>query len=249
MSEVRRLSNRSSFRKVDHLTAQNSSKNKKSKLKSKGRSQSMSKDCSESSLIVAKAGSLSHIHNSDIDNYFKELCHAPSSKLDYESPKINVRPENYFKGAKAMYKLDKPISHQAKCNISSTITNLIKEKQQKHPPLTVANDLNYKFKSLNELKPLLRKFIADKMDAKSLPPKASTRYVYNRVDQLLAQENQFLGNDSIDLSFDGKALNKNDILRIVDSFSVAFEDENDEDDEQYIKQPKNILPREVTGVF
>lgn len=90
------------------------------------------------------------------------------------------------------------------------------------------------------------------MSVQRLPQRPKTKHLYNRVDQLLAQENQFFSaNDSIELSFDGKAMNKNDIFRIVDSFSVAFDDDEygEDGDDEYVKQPRNILTREVTGVF
>lgn len=50
-------------------------------------------------------------------------------------------------------------------------------------------------------------------------------------------------NDSFDLSFDGKALDRSDILRMVDSFSVAFSDDEDQD---FVAR-SDILPAEMTN--
>ncbi|CCE64541.1 hypothetical protein TPHA_0I00340 [Tetrapisispora phaffii CBS 4417] len=73
-------------------------------------------------------------------------------------------------------------------------------------------------------------------------------------------------NDSFELSFDGKALDRSDILRMVDSFSVAFSDDDGDNDDyneqaestfdeefgskenKYLRTLTNkILPAEITG--
>lgn len=51
------------------------------------------------------------------------------------------------------------------------------------------------------------------------------------------------GNESFELSFDGKALDRSDIFRMVDSFSVALED--DDDDEFQHRHNNRILPAEI----
>ncbi|QHS75170.1 uncharacterized protein SPAR_M00150 [Saccharomyces paradoxus] len=57
-------------------------------------------------------------------------------------------------------------------------------------------------------------------------------------------------NESFDLSFDGKAMDRSDIFRMVDSFSIAISDEDEEDDEeedsfQQRSQNNRILPAEI----
>ncbi|KAL3233659.1 hypothetical protein RNJ44_03699 [Nakaseomyces bracarensis] len=54
-------------------------------------------------------------------------------------------------------------------------------------------------------------------------------------------------NDSFDLSFDGKALDRSDILRMVDSFSVAFSDDEDNEDSFIARNNNDILPAEMTN--
>lgn len=55
-------------------------------------------------------------------------------------------------------------------------------------------------------------------------------------------------NDSFDLSFDGKALDRSDIFRMVDSFTVAqSDDELDESPEGDKISSRNVLPAEMTS--
>lgn len=56
-------------------------------------------------------------------------------------------------------------------------------------------------------------------------------------------------NDSFDLSFDGKALDRSDIFRMVDSFSVAQSDDEPEEDNNNSSNlhSKNVLPAEMTS--
>lgn len=55
-------------------------------------------------------------------------------------------------------------------------------------------------------------------------------------------------NDSLELSFDGKALDRSDIFRMVDSFSVAQSDDEPDDEANAANMPsRNVLPAEMTG--
>ncbi|KAH7590980.1 Uncharacterized protein AO441_000174 [Nakaseomyces glabratus] len=56
-------------------------------------------------------------------------------------------------------------------------------------------------------------------------------------------------NDSFDLSFDGKALDRSDIFRMVDSFSIAFSDDEDNEESSFISRRNNndILPADMTN--
>lgn len=54
---------------------------------------------------------------------------------------------------------------------------------------------------------------------------------------------------SFELSFDGKAMDRSDIFRMVDSFSIAISDEDEEDEEEDSFQQRSannrILPAEI----
>lgn len=56
-------------------------------------------------------------------------------------------------------------------------------------------------------------------------------------------------NESFELSFDGKAMDRSDIFRMVDSFSIAISDDDDDDDDEDSFQQRNrnsrILPAEI----
>lgn len=56
-------------------------------------------------------------------------------------------------------------------------------------------------------------------------------------------------NESFELSFDGKAMDRSDIFRMVDSFSIAISDEDEEDEEEDSFQQRSannrILPAEI----
>ncbi|CAI1613607.1 hypothetical protein SEUBUCD650_0M00270 [Saccharomyces eubayanus] len=55
-------------------------------------------------------------------------------------------------------------------------------------------------------------------------------------------------NESFELSFDGKAMDRSDIFRMVDSFSIAISDDDDDDDEDSFQQRNRnsrILPAEI----
>ena len=77
------------------------------------------------------------------------------------------------------------------------------------------------------------------MDSTSKLPITATRQLVDSVT----------GNDSFDLSFDGKALDRSDILRMVDSFSVVFSDDDNEDENnEFMTSLSNtILPAEITS--
>ncbi|CAI4035367.1 hypothetical protein SMKI_13G0140 [Saccharomyces mikatae IFO 1815] len=57
-------------------------------------------------------------------------------------------------------------------------------------------------------------------------------------------------NESFELSFDGKAMDRSDIFRMVDSFSIAISDDDDDDDDeeddfQQRSESNRILPAEI----
>lgn len=98
-----------------------------------------------------------------------------------------------------------------------------------------------------------------------LYPSSSIR---NNIIHPLSSSGTFMNtgtvNESFDLSFDGKAMDKSDFLRMVDSFSVAFSDEEIDDfvephnnnkrlnNDNHNLSPSrngNILPAEMTSAF
>lgn len=103
-------------------------------------------------------------------------------------------------------------------------------------PLCLFGDKTANFSTLDEMNKKIRDYLQKPM--KSQPTIQSGR-------PLIAASTI---NDSFELSFDGKALDRSDIFRMVDSFSVAFSDEDDEDESSLIASPSNnVLPSEMTS--
>lgn len=258
MTEGRRLSNRSSIRNTTQLLSDNSNKSKgaRSKFRKIPGSQSPVKQHSSSYAPLREGQNmLDNKDNSSFQKQMNRITEPPSKNINYECPKINVKVgfQNQ-QGSRTVYKLEAPLPNQKTITISSTITRLMRKHHDRSETLKIMNDDKYTYDTLSNLPVVLNEYISQRMYAQqTMPQKPVSRRLYNRVDQLLAQENQFLSaNDSTDLSFDGKAMDKNDIFRIVDSFSVAFDDDDEDgdyEDDQYSNKMKNVLPREVTGVF
>ncbi|CAH01329.1 uncharacterized protein KLLA0_C06292g [Kluyveromyces lactis] len=256
MTEGRRLSNRSSIRNTTHIFNDTSSKTKGTKFKFKngsGTRQSPNKQHISSSPPILEVQNIADVDTSNTFGQFNRISQPPSKNLNYDTPKINVKLEYHtMQSSKIIYKIDVPISSKSDMEISPVITKLINETHESAEAFKLCNDNRFGYTTLDALPAVLSKYISQNMSVQRLPQRPKTKHLYNRVDQLLAQENQFFSaNDSIELSFDGKAMNKNDIFRIVDSFSVAFDDDEygEDGDDEYVKQPRNILTREVTGVF
>lgn len=119
--------------------------------------------------------------------------------------------------------------------LSNEIENVYRAEYCKTQPLCRFGDENITYKSLQEMTAGLTEYLRDtKTPAaagglKTLPTGSSW-------------------NESFELSFDGKAIDRSDIFRIVDSFSVALSDE-DPDEEPNLDDPPstNVLPAEMTS--
>lgn len=64
-------------------------------------------------------------------------------------------------------------------------------------------------------------------------------------NNILAMDDSIQFNDSFELSFDGKAIDRSDIFRMVDSFSVAFDEDDEEDPRVNRFNNKNILTDDI----
>ncbi|CDO93008.1 unnamed protein product [Kluyveromyces dobzhanskii CBS 2104] len=254
MTEGRRLSNRSSIRNITHLLNDIPDAPKTGRFKTRNNSgprQSPTKQHIKSSLPILEVQNMEDVDIPNVCEQLSRISEPPGKNMNYDSPKINVK-FGFFnsQASKVIYKLDVPISNNSDVQNSTKLDKLIHESHQSNKPFKLCNDDDFCYESLDSLPDVLNKYISHRMNVQAAPQRLKTKHVYNRVDQLLVQENQFLSaNDNSDLSFDGKAMDKNDVFRIVDSFSVAFDDDEEDTDEQYAKQPRNILTREITGVF
>ncbi|QLG72217.1 hypothetical protein HG535_0C05710 [Zygotorulaspora mrakii] len=138
-----------------------------------------------------------------------------------------------------IYKLSVPIlsSHKGYHVIKDQIKDIYRSKYQVSQPLYAFGNENVRYSSLKDLESKDINNASNKFSSKRL----QSTQVLDR--QLLAASN---GNDSFELSFDGKALDRSDIFRMVDSFTVALSDDDDED--KIINAAnKNLLPSEMTN--
>ncbi|KAG0654081.1 hypothetical protein C6P45_003542 [Maudiozyma exigua] len=133
-----------------------------------------------------------------------------------------------------------------------TITNTYKNRNNFRQPLNIGGSTSFKVSSIKDFSPkLLETFLNSKGKqsvssdtAKSKPAtnglsaisgattttstSSATSTTSTRPRQLQLKANvSALYNESFDLSFDGKAMDRSDIFRMVDSFSVAFSDNDD----------------------
>lgn len=175
-------------------------------------------------------------------------------KIDYEACRTNaVVNETQKRKSVAYYKLCEPMLSEASRR-KPMIAKIIDAKRNSYnerQPIKLGANAEYQVVSLEQFSDTVSKYINDLKKPNRRTLASSTRVANNKIDQLIAQESySTCQNDSIDLSFDGKALDKSDILRIVDSFSVGFDDDDDDEGEPNIFSTTNILPREMTsGVF
>ncbi|AMD20294.1 HDL450Cp [Eremothecium sinecaudum] len=175
----------------------------------------------------------------------------PESTKSLKNPIINApkkkAPETYYKLSVPLLNIeqDTPGSN------TQRLAAIIRQKRavyHKIQPIKLGCKDEYSVTSLEQLAGVLERYQFEKPRTKrrSLASSNYTSTLRDRVEHLIVQEN---ANDSIELSFDGKAINKSDFLRMMDSFSLALDDEKN-DNEQYVFQTGNILPRDITsGVY
>lgn len=134
------------------------------------------------------------------------------------------------------YRLSSPlmVSDKGFQVASQQIENVYREDYRRAQPLCRLGDKSVSYKTLQEMTAGLTEYLRNvKMPSvvagRQLPTGSSW-------------------NESFDLSFDGKAIDRSDIFRMVDSFSVAFSDEEPEEDTNRGDPPsKNVLPAEMTS--
>ncbi|CUS21414.1 LAQU0S03e02058g1_1 [Lachancea quebecensis] len=109
----------------------------------------------------------------------------------------------------------------------------------KKQPIGVSDEPKYLVRALKELPNAVQEF-ADRVSGSALKNSKA-----NPLARLVLQESAET-NENVDLSFDGKALNKSDIFKMVDSFSLFPDDDSDEDEAPYLHMG-SILPPEISN--
>lgn len=154
-------------------------------------------------------------------------------------PIINTISENSKNNSNLrVYKLAVPLltSERTYRVIKNEIALVYRSQYHESQPLCLFGDKTAKFSTLDEMNKKLMDYL--QKSTKSQP-------IIQLGRPLIAGSTI---NDSLELSFDGKALDRSDIFRMVDSFSVAFSDEDDEDENSLIASPSdNVLPSEMTS--
>lgn len=176
-----------------------------------------------------------------VNRYFSEPINLDSARSDDGKlkPLINTAPRNgkSYPGNKT-YKLSIPLlvcqdTHRA---LKNQIERVYRSKYHSYQPLCLFGDTSIRYYRLEDLQSRFIEFL--QKPRRPQPPLQVARSL-NGTGAL---------NDSFELSFDGKALDRSDIFRMVDSFSVALSDDDAEDESSFVDSSnKNILPAEMTG--
>ncbi|SCW03280.1 LAFE_0G06964g1_1 [Lachancea fermentati] len=165
------------------------------------------------------------------------------SKLDSKRVKMNpVINDPIEKKKLVCYKLGEALLLQKETAPNSLIGFIDSRNDTFHKmqPIRVANEKDHQVQALDELVSIVRKYTT-KPNRRSLA--FSNTKLQTKPSKLQSQLS-LEANDSVDLSFDGKAMNKSDIFKMVDSFSLMVDD--DEDDHPLFNTA-NILPPEITS--
>lgn len=176
-----------------------------------------------------------------VNRYFSDPIDLNASRA--EDGKLKPIINSASKGGKASpgnktYKLSVPLlihqdTHRA---LKNQIERICRSKYNASQPLCLFGDMSIRYYRLGDLQSRFIEFL--QKPRRSQPPLPVARSL-NGMGAL---------NDSFDLSFDGKALDRSDIFRMVDSFSVALSDEDGEDESSFVNSSgRNILPAEMTG--
>lgn len=179
--------------------------------------------------------------NNFINRYFADPVDLDSARSDDGKlkPIINTTSKNgkTYPGSR-IYKLSIPLlvcqdTHRA---LKNQIERVYRSKYHTYQPLSLFGDMSIRYYRLEDLQSRFIEFL--QKPRKPQPPL--------QVARSLNGTGAF--NDSFELSFDGKALDRSDIFRMVDSFSIALSDEDAEDESSFVNSSgRNILPAEVTG--
>ncbi|QLL34647.1 hypothetical protein HG536_0H00210 [Torulaspora globosa] len=119
--------------------------------------------------------------------------------------------------------------------VSKEIENIYRREYCKAQPLYRFGDKDISYNSLQEMTAGLTEYLRD-----IKTPAAAGG------GRTLATGSSW--NESFELSFDGKAIDRSDIFRIVDSFSVALSDDDPEEESNRDGLPStNVLPAEMSS--
>lgn len=141
----------------------------------------------------------------------------------------NNHNSNYYKNT---YKLKNPLL-KSMTKTQSNVTLLINEIDSTYKlennlsqPLLLGGNQTFKVNSINEFSPKLFETFINRSKTNSTTGSNINSNMKPRQLQLKSNASAIF-NESFDLSFDGKALDRSDIFRMVDSFSIAFSDNDD----------------------
>lgn len=201
--------------------------------------------------------SINDNHLNEYKDLLENISNDNTAKVKNIINKIPKKPQQQQQHSanKIVYKLKVPIltvsnetSLENKSLFIDTISNTYKNRNSLRQPLNLGGSTAFKVSSINDFSPkLLETFLNSKGKqsvnsdtAKSKPTTngslaisgatatTTSSATSTRPRQLQLKANvSALYNDSFDLSFDGKAMDRSDIFRMVDSFSVAFSDNDD----------------------
>ncbi|SCV01955.1 LANO_0F14378g1_1 [Lachancea nothofagi CBS 11611] len=154
--------------------------------------------------------------------YLTTPCH-----IDFTRVRINIQNSvitEIYKVTELPFQI--PVSKR-----SNFMRRLIDSKQDSYhklQPLGPANDAKYQVRALGEISTAVQGFL-DRPRRRVL--RSSKNLKANPLTRVAFQETSE-SNDSVDLSFDGKAMNRSDVFKIVDSFSQLHDDDDGDDDDQ-----------------
>lgn len=232
-SERRTLRNTSPLRRSQVVDGGKTSPSTKSVTISSGQLNSRprwieAKTISDVEKPVAKAGN---------QRYLASPC-----KIDYKRGKSSSVAE--FVPQKVVhYKLEE-LPFKSKSGRTQLIKDIILAQQEvyfKKQPIGPAEDAKYQVQALGELSGAVKKFT-----------ERSTRRIIraSKANPLtrLTMQDPGDANDTADLSFDGKAMNRSDIFKIVDSFSLLPDDEEEDSEDILHLNNRSILLPEIAGI-
>lgn len=174
------------------------------------------------------------------NRYFSKASNSLINFADLRDPEGRLRPiigTTSKQIPTQTYKLSTPIvSGRSNFNVlSGLINNKLRSNYHKLQSLKFAGNNSLKVESIKDFHFDSVSKISEKKSVKIISPPASpigTPIVASSSSTNLLKTHRHLTNtttynDSFDLSFDGKAMDRSDIFRMVDSFSIAFSDNDD----------------------
>ncbi|EDO14407.1 hypothetical protein Kpol_237p3 [Vanderwaltozyma polyspora DSM 70294] len=194
--------------------------------------------------LMRKTGAIKNRYFSSITNL--NDFRGEDGKL---KPLINTLPKNVQLNRKKNYKLNKPVMQEKTSYkvVVELIDQVYNKYYNKLQPYRSISDDNI---DLGSIENAIEK-LCERLENSTATNKRTPNNVHDiaKISNSRTLLTSTIGNDSFELSFDGKALDRSDILRMVDSFSVAFSDDDDENDNgEFIASLSNkFLPAEITS--